>query len=332
LLFTRAQGKVPIPARFRAEDMSIMQRQQLSLSPRLLSSVAAVCCLCMVAGCNLLNLMPAHLDNPNVGKLDPGRAGSPLDPASLPIKFQSRVSQYLFLSDFEIRRDLPLFRELSDMRDQIHKTLQLPPSTKLVQVYLFEDSERYERFMQATHPELPKRRAFFIAQPRPMGEELLVFTYWGNGDRIQQDLRHELTHALLNSALRSVPLWLDEGLAEYFEIAPGKGGVSAEHIKQLRHGPNGPLHVDLNRLEQLKDVTEMTPAEYREAWAWVHFMLHGHSDAKNVLIGYLRDLRTSRTPGSLRSRLTQFLPSPEAALDRHLQTLEQNKRVAAASQ
>ncbi len=127
-----------------------------------------------------------------------------------------------------------------------------------------------------------------------MGEELLVFTYWGNGDRIQQDLRHELTHALLNSALRSVPLWLDEGLAEYFEIPPSKGGFSPEHIKQLRHGPNGPLHADLNRLEQLKDVNEMTPAEYREAWAWVHFMLHGNDESRKVLVSYLKELRTEQ--------------------------------------
>ena len=55
-------------------------------------------------------------------------------------------------------------------------------------------------------------------QPRRFGgeEDLLVYTYWG--DRIQQDLRHELTHALLHSVLKDVPLWLDEGLAEYFEM------------------------------------------------------------------------------------------------------------------
>ena len=32
------------------------------------------------------------------------------------------------------------------------------------------------------------------------------------------DLRHECTHALLHAVLPAVPLWLDEGLAKYFEV------------------------------------------------------------------------------------------------------------------
>jgi hypothetical protein len=238
-----------------------------------------------------------------------------------------RVSQYFFLSDFEIKKDLPLFRELADMRDQIHKTLQLPSSTSIIQVYLFEDIDRYERFMKVRWPDLPKRRAFFIAQPRPMGgEELLVYTYWGSGDRIQQDLRHELTHALLHSVLKDVPLWLDEGLAEYFEIPPGKSGVNPDHLKLLRRGPGGPLISDLARLEQLTQVEQMTPAEYREAWAWVHLMLHSNDEARKVLVGYLRELRSTKSPGPLRPRLAAIFPTPELELDRHLTLVDQGKR------
>ncbi len=155
------------------------------------------------------------------------------------------------------------------MRDQVYKELELPPSNTIVQVFLFEDKEHYERFMQLKHPDLPKRRAFFVAQPRRLGgnEDLLVYTYWG--DRIQQDLRHELTHALLHCVLKDVPLWLDEGLAEFFEVPPGWNGVNAQHVEQLR----GKNKFDLDRLEQLTDVQQMNPAEYREAWAWTHLML-----------------------------------------------------------
>ena len=47
----------------------------------------------------------------------------------------------------------------------------------------------YQRFMQSRYPELPERRAFFVAQPRSIGgaEDLLVYTFWG--ERIQQDLQ-----------------------------------------------------------------------------------------------------------------------------------------------
>jgi len=293
--------------------------------------LTAFCCgLAALSGCHLLNLYPTPPEKTDVAKKDTARSAAPPEAVGLPCKYQNRVSQYVFVSDFEIKADLPLFKELSDMRDLVHKTLQLPSSNNVVQVYLFEDADRYERFMKSKYPDLPKRRAFFIAQPRIGGEELLVYTYWGNGDRIQQDLRHELTHALLHSVLKDVPLWLDEGIAEYFEIAPSKNTINAEHVKQLRQSPNGQPKFDLARLEDLKEVEQMNPAEYREAWAWVHLMLHTNPEARKVLIAYLKDLRSTKSPGSLRTRLATIFPTPETALERHLTMIDQYRRPALA--
>jgi hypothetical protein len=264
-----------------------------------------------VGGCQSLHLGPQLAD-----KTDKDSA------LSAPAKHSFRVSQYVFLSDFEINRNLPLFHELASLREQVYKELQLPPANTVVQVYLFENQERYERFMRAKYPDLPKRRAFFVAQPRAIGgsEDLLVYTYWGN--RIQQDLRHELTHALLHSVLKEVPLWLDEGLAEYFELPPGWKGVNYQHLKQLRSGPDGPYHANLVRLEKLQEVQQMTPAEYREAWAWVHLMLHANAETKKVLVTYLNQLRMNSRPAPLRSRLAAVLPDLDDAFDRYLARLD----------
>jgi len=241
-----------------------------------------------------------------------------------PGKQSTRVSQFLFLHDFDLKRDQPLFRELAQMREQVFKELQLPPSNNLVQVYLFEDRDRYEAFMKGKYPNLPRRRAFFVAQPRRLGggEDLLVYTYWG--DRIQQDLRHELTHALLNSVLKEVPLWLDEGLAECFEIPQGFNGVNYQHLEQLRRGPTQ-AKFDLERLETLTDVQQMTPAEYREAWAWTHFLLKGSPQGRQALLGYLQELRTNPRPGPLRPRLDKAILSLDAALERHLGDLDMSQ-------
>src|SRR5262249_37375458 len=150
--------------------------------------------------------------------------------------------------------------------------------------------------------------------------DLLVYTYWGN--RIQQDLRHELTHALLHSVLKEVPLWLDEGLAEYFELPPGWKGVNYQHLKQLRTAPDAPYHADLVRLEKLEEVEQMPPAEYREAWAWVHLMLPSDAEVKKVLVSYLNQLRTNNRPGPLRPRLAAVVPDLDGALDQHLTRLD----------
>jgi hypothetical protein len=301
---------------------------------RLLALAAAAAFVGLLAGCQQLNLFPVRPperterpDPPRVSIARP-RVAPPVDAAALPSKCQYRLGQYLFLADFEIKRDMPVFKELTDLRENVHRTLQLPqPSSgTMIQVYLFEDRDRYERFMAATHPDLPRRRAFFVAQPHLGGDDLLVYVFWGDGERIQQDLRHELTHALLHSVLKDVPLWLDEGLAEYFELPPANRGVNPDHIKHLMFA-----RYDLGRLEQLTEVEQMTTAEYREAWAWVHLMLNTSEETRKVLIGYLRELRQTRSPGALRARLVGLFPEPELILTRHLQQLDAARAAATAA-
>jgi hypothetical protein len=243
--------------------------------------------------------------------------------SGLPGQYSFRIAPYVFLSDWEIQRDQPLFKELAQLRDCVQKDLLLPPSETVVQVYLFETKERYELFMRETYPDLPARRAFFVAQPRSIGgaEDLLVYTYWGK--RIRQDLRHELTHALLHSVIRDVPLWLDEGLAEYFELPAEQNGVNPAHVRALRHSvESGAYKLGLARLEGLEKVEQMNPAEYREAWAWVYLMLRSQPEARTVLLSYLQQLRGKRHPGQLGPNLAKVYPTLEASLLEELGRLE----------
>lgn len=271
-------------------------------------------CVALTLGCNSLQF---HAPTEKIDKAV--RADKDATPTP-PGKRSLRVSQFVFLSDFELKQDLPIFQDLSKLRDQVYKELQLPPANTVVQVYVFEDRDRYERYMRTRYPELPKRRAFFVAQPRSVGgvEDLLVYTYWG--ERIREDLRHELTHALLHSVLKDVPLWLDEGLAEYFEVGTELHGVHQQHLEQIRQGP--PLQPDLTRLEQLSQVQQMSPAEYREAWAWVHLMLRDRAEGKTVLVKYLQQLRSNPNPGPLQPRLAEVFTNPAATLENHLAHIE----------
>jgi hypothetical protein len=303
--------------------MTTCSRRPIGLALALLMAAALAVPL---AGCNQFALFPSSSNNTE-------RPVAEREPVpGLPSKHSLPVSQFVFVSDFELQRNLPIFKELSNLREQVYKELKLPPSSTKVLVYLFEDQDRYERFMKAKYPELPRRRAFFLAQPRRLGgnEDLLVYTYWGNrvnGNSINQDLRHELTHAILHSVLKDVPLWLDEGLAEFFELPPGWRGVNPIHVEHLRQ-PG--VRYDLSRLEQLTDVQQMSPAEYRESWAWVHLML-STPPARAALLDYLKELRTNPQPGPLRSRLAVTFPAPESALQHHLAGLEDSRARASAA-
>jgi len=247
-------------------------------------------------------------------------------PPALPGKAGAhRVSQFVFYSDAALKPSAPLFDELSRLRDQIFRDLALPPSDTIVQVYLFDDQEKYERYMRFRYPELPKRRAFFVAHPGTPGgpRELLVFTFWG--DHLRQDLRHELTHALVNSVIKDVPLWLDEGLAEYFELPPENHGVNPAHVQTLRKSlSNQSYKLNLARLEGLDKVDQMNPGEYRESWAWVYLMLRSKPEAKTVLLSYLQQLRGKRHPGLIAPKLARVFDSADEALVEHLVRLEKD--------
>ncbi len=281
-------------------------------------SVAAFAALAFVFGCQPLHLNPFGKERPKAVEKPAAVPGLPAEPS----EYSFRIAPYVFYSDFELKREQPLFRELAELRDQVCKELLLPPGAAEVSVYLFETKDRYEHYMKAHHPTLPKRRAFFIAGSLTVGakERLLVYTYWG--ERIRQDLRHELTHALLHGVIKDVPLWLDEGLAEYFELPPGLHGTNGIHVENLQKALAGDYRPDLARLEGLREVDQMSPPEYRESWAWVHLMLRTQPEAKTALLAYLQQLRGARHPGPLRSQLAKVFPSPEEALRQHLHRLE----------
>ncbi|MBM3978948.1 MAG: hypothetical protein FJ304_01435 [Planctomycetes bacterium] len=285
--------------------------------PRTRVCLAVAALLCACAGCGTVwPDAPPQSTPPRVEAPAPRPAAVP--PATAPGKHATRRDYYVLYHDFEIDRTDPLFAELDALPDQVFGELRLPPSTGVVQVFLFDTQERYERYMRAKYRNLPTRRAYFIAEPRAGGaDELKIFTWMG--DHLATDLRHELTHALLRGVLKEVPLWLDEGLAGYFELPPHHEGVNPLHLDTLRRAPFKP---DLARLEKFTQVAQMEKPEYREAWAWVHLMLRSGPAAKKVLHQYLQALRTDSNPGPLLPRLAEAVPEPEQALVDHLGAVE----------
>ncbi|HTU18776.1 MAG TPA: DUF1570 domain-containing protein [Gemmataceae bacterium] len=277
---------------------------------------ASMAALALTVGCNSFGVHLLSREKNEKALAEP-RPSQPAPPG----RYSFRIPPYVFLSDFEIDRNKPLFQELAKLRDQVYGELQLTPGRSAVQVYLFENKERYEEYMHAAYPTLPARRAFFIQQQRALGgaDDLMVYTSWG--ERIQQDLRHELTHALLHSVIHEVPLWLDEGLAEYFELPPADRGINASHVETLRRDLGVTCQPDLDRLERMKDVNEMKGPEYREAWLWVHWMMKSRPETKRVLLTYLQDLRKG-SPGTLAPRLTVVCPKPTEAFKKHLDQLD----------
>ena len=138
------------------------------------------------------------------------------------------------------------------------------------------------------------RRAARFSSHR--GAQRVVYTY--SSPRLEEDLRHEATHALLRGSFGDLPLWLDEGLAEYFETDLAQPGAEHERIDHIADDLTGGWSPSLPRLESLSDIRQMTPRDYREAWAWVHLFLNGSSSEKTILLTSLSE--SNEAPNKLR--------------------------------
>ncbi len=218
---------------------------------------------------------------------------------------------FQFHATFPMENMVPLFQDLSSLEQELQRTLAVPPARQSIDVYLFDNEDSYRRTLGELYPRVPYRRALFV-QRSGRGS---VFAFWQ--PELAVDLRHECTHALLHANLPMVPLWLDEGLAEYFEMPESERAFSHPHMTKLRWNLRFGMVRGVDSLEECAELEDMGGEEYRFAWAWVHFMLHGPLPAHRALVHYLRDIQRGAPPGQLSQRLVDSVPSPEKQLVRH---------------
>jgi hypothetical protein len=225
--------------------------------------------------------------------------------------------QLVVHSDFPLPGNHRLLEELSARRMDLKDRLGITLSDEPIHVYLFRSPDRFEGFVRLYYPDFPPRRAYFMKTDT----RLEVYAQWG--DRVAEDLRHEVTHGYLHSVVPNLPLWLDEGLAEYFEVPRGSWGLNRTHLEQLvgRLQLEERWQPDLDRLETLSRPFEMTQEDYAEAWAWVHFLLETGPEHRTLLNAYLTSLRRDGSAEPLSLQLPRHLESPERALIEHVRCL-----------
>ncbi len=214
-------------------------------------------------------------------------------------------------STFPLESFAPLFGELSALDMELQRTLALPPAGQTIDVYLFDKQSQHRQMLAELYPRVPYRRALYV-QRAGQGS---VFAY--RHRELAVDLRHECTHALLHTNLPMVPLWLDEGLAEYFEMPAQLRAWDHPHFSKLRWNLRFGMVRSIQSLEQCDTLGDMGSVEYRFSWAWVHYMLHGPLPAHRALVHYFRDIQRGTPPGQLSERLRAAVPDLDHQLARH---------------
>ena len=111
-------------------------------------------------------------------------------------------------------------------------------------------------------------------------------------DNPYQIVYHEYTHAIMNLNFRDLPIWLSEGLAEFY-------GNSAIHDKEVEIGKISPYHLQILQENRLIPIETLLSADanspyyneqnrvsvfYAESWAIVHYLMLDPEARKQQLL------------------------------------------------
>jgi hypothetical protein len=238
---------------------------------------------------------PAYLNNDN--------ANSPSKPNKLAWPVQCNCGQFAIHSTVAQEKFEAFLPALAGLPIEMRNSLGIAITEEPIHVVVLESREALDQYAQKIMPSAPSRRALYIRHRGPG----LVLTYfhpqWIN------DLRHECTHALLDASKMRLPVWLDEGMAEYFETLDDTPVCHASHLPavqtQIRYGQVS----DLERLEQMDPNTPLTAKDYRDAWSVVALMLNASQETKSVYCNYLQDMQQQRAAGLLSHRIAPKIRS-----------------------
>ena len=138
---------------------------------------------------------------------------------------------------------------------------------------------------------------FFARDPRQPGSPLIVL-YGSLNDRTRRVLQHELTHRFIAEQIKKPPVWLNEGLASYFETMTFHDGKLEAGIAdwQFSPGPYPPRvePVPIEDLLRAGDKEFYGPREWEyslTSWAFVHMLRASRPGYSERFAKYVKSLR-----------------------------------------
>lgn len=217
----------------------------------------------------------------------------------------------------------PHLSSLVCLPDEIEQATSLALEKIEIHVLVFDTRRSLDEYLHRYYPGMRAANSMYVRGPSPVNIPGLVLT-WFHSDWLV-DARHEATHAILHSKHTDIPLWIDEGLAEYFEYPPEQPNSNQPsypkshpiHTKliqtQLRFGQ----FANLQEQERWDPNRKLSNQQYRDAWGSVAFLLHHDEGTKLEFQTYLRDLFDDRASGHLSFRLRRSIPDWRIAYVRY---------------
>jgi tetratricopeptide (TPR) repeat protein len=200
------------------------------------------------------------------------------------------------------------------------------PTTLVV----FRDNASFQRFK----PRDARGRVqqwvggYFMALP---DINYMVLSGWANRETTFRTLFHEYTHYVVHRNTRSVPVWLNEGLAEFYSTFRSKyrgeegsliGEPPVSLVRVLRNGPLIPLRELLSDegARKIFKSQHRIGMFYAQSWALVHYLqMAGWNKGTANLGTYLRALETGTPEQAVHAAFNMSLRQLESELTKYVQ-------------
>ncbi|MBX3751286.1 MAG: DUF1570 domain-containing protein [Opitutaceae bacterium] len=200
-----------------------------------------------------------------------------------------------------------ILQDLVDFRSTLLRFMKLPPGFEpRCTVVVFGDAREFEAYKPLFNGK-PKDVAGFFTGGTDM--VMIALSPGRDEESVRRLVYHEYMHQLLFSRGISLPLWLNEGLAEYFSTFAVKknrvllGRAIEGHVAFLNWAKPMPLPELFAVQEGSADYNEgiRQGIFYAESWALVHYLMSGrNSEYPKALNKYLQVLMVHgrhRDPG-----------------------------------
>ncbi|HEX9943613.1 MAG TPA: tetratricopeptide repeat protein [Thermoanaerobaculia bacterium] len=211
--------------------------------------------------------------------------------------------------------------DLERLRDAL---AQLSPGLVLnspspTYIFVFRNAASFQPYLRTYNGQPLSSAGYFLS--RQLANYVAI-----NGDRRGDEkgiIYHEYLHYVLHNNYASLPLWLHEGLAEYystFDVGKDEARIGlpiAEHVTWLRQNPPLPLSTLFAVDERSPEYNESSRRGvfYAESWALVHYLISGNPERRRQASEYLRLAQAGTPPAQL---FAQAFGTDPALLEREL--------------
>jgi len=228
-----------------------------------------------------------------------GAAGGPAVPAAPPGATPSkwtrlRTPNFTLLGE---NGDRPL-RRVAERMEQFREVFgRVFPNTRHampapIVVHVFGSTRAYQPFMPLFNGKRVDVGGYF----QPADGACYITLSTEAGEYAYPVIFHEYVHLLVGTSLADVPVWFNEGLAEYYSTyqmygqkEASLGRVKEEHVYDLRERfiPLTEL-LAVDHRSPLYNEGDRRGIFYAESWALVHYLMIGNAQRKGQLTAYLQ--------------------------------------------